>query len=312
MDIQKQNQSTSEFISLRELLSLLWLKRLLVAGIILTVAVVTTTVGWLMPATYEATATVSPVANSDSATQLGALGSLVSDFGGLASLGGVSLSGDTKKAESIAVLQSESLTQAFITANHLLPVLFSKDWDPATHSWRTGKTPTLWDANRYFEKHIRTVTTDTRTGLVTLTITWRNPVVAARWANGLIRMTNDFLRNQAVAESERNIAYLKEQVSRTNSVELKQAIYSVMEAEIKQEMLARGNRQYALKVIDPAFAPGRPSSLPIIEWLLLGLIGGFALALCVVVVRHRLLSSVDISDHPKSKPRDPSVRTQHS
>jgi len=50
--------------------------------------------------------------------------------------------------------------------------------------------------------------TDPKTGLVTLSITWNDPNIAAKWANGLVRMANDYLRDQAIEESERNIAYL--------------------------------------------------------------------------------------------------------
>jgi hypothetical protein len=47
------------------------------------------------------------------------------------------------------------------------------------------------------------------------------------WANELVRMTNDYLRDQAIQESERNIAYLNDQASKTDAVGAKQAIYAL-------------------------------------------------------------------------------------
>ncbi len=55
---------------------------------------------------------------------MSALSSLATQFGGLASLAGVSVSGDSRRSESVAVLQSEALTEQYIQANNLLPVLF--------------------------------------------------------------------------------------------------------------------------------------------------------------------------------------------
>jgi uncharacterized protein involved in exopolysaccharide biosynthesis len=85
-----------------------------------------------------------------------------------------------------------------------------------------------------------------------------------------VRVTNQYLRDKAIREAERNIQYLNEQASRTNVVEAQKAIYSLLESEINKEMVARGRDEYALKVIDPAFVPERPSSP---GPLVLGLLG---------------------------------------
>jgi hypothetical protein len=49
--------------------------------------------------------------------------------------------------------------------------------------------------------------------------------------------------------------------------------------EINKVMLARGSREYALKVVDPAFTPELPSSPKLSLWLLLDLFDGFFSAL---------------------------------
>jgi hypothetical protein len=74
-----------------------------------------------------------------------------------------------------------------------------------------------------------------------------------------VKLANDDLRDQAIEESERDISYLSDQVVKTNVLQLRDAIYSLMENEIKEEMLARGSEQYALKVVDPAIPPERLS-----------------------------------------------------
>jgi uncharacterized protein involved in exopolysaccharide biosynthesis len=247
----------------------------------------------LMPKEYEATITVSPVsATADSSHSGGGLNGLGSALGGLASsLTGMGLQTDTKKAETVAVLQSRALTERYISENNLLPLLYPRAWDSQRHTWNVTdptKRPTLWKANQYFRGKVREVTTENKTGLVTMAIKWRDPHLAADWANGLVRMTNDYLRGKAIEESERNVRYLNEQALKVDTVGEKQAIYYLLENEINDEMLARGSIEYALKVIDPAQAPERASSPQPIIWTVVGGCLGGLLAFLVAGTRKSL------------------------
>lgn len=245
-------------------------------------------VAWILPPQYRATVTVSPVTNTPGGAG-GRLAAATSQLGGLASLAGISLeNGDNRRAESIAVLQSETLTEKYIADNNLLPILYADKWDRSRNNWKvTGddKVPTLWQANELFDQHIRTVVDDRKTGLVKLTITWKDPRLAAKWANDLVAMTNRYLRDKAIAESERHLAYLNEQASITNITHIRDAIYDVIESEIKNVMTAKGTDEYALKIIDPAVPPERKFSPKRLQWLAGGLLGGLFLSVLAVVMR---------------------------
>lgn len=268
-----------EVISLRDIVQVLWRRRwqALIFNLVLVVAA--GIAAWLTPDKYDATILVSPVTTSETDGVLGGLGSLASEFGGLASLAGITLGADTKRAESLAVLQSQALTEKYISENNLLPVLFEDKWDAENSQWQPNLRkgpPTLWKANELFKEDIRDVET-TKDGLIKLTIRWTDPQLAATWANGLVRMTNDYLRDKAIAESERNIAFLNEQAAKTDIVGARQAIFRILENEINQVMLARGREEYALKTLDPATAPEEPSSPKLVVWLLLALFSGILL-----------------------------------
>jgi uncharacterized protein involved in exopolysaccharide biosynthesis len=270
-------------ISLRELCQIVWRQRLMVAIVTLSCAVIVGFIAWLLPNKYTATVVFSPVSNSSNG---GRLGGIASQVGGLAAIAGISVGDDSNKAESLAVLQSQSLTERFIEANDLLPVLFADQWDPAAKKWLvTGKLqPTLWRANEEFER-IRKVLDDKKAGVLSLSITWTDPVLAANWANGLLRLANEDLRAKAIVESERHIEYLKEQAAATDVAQLRTAIYSVLESEVKKVMLARGPGDYALKVLDPAEAPERPQTPKRILWVAIALFGGLVLSLVLVYLR---------------------------
>jgi hypothetical protein len=278
---------TSHDVSLEEVVDTLRRNRWFVAAFLIAATVAGGVVAWYIPKSYKATIVVAPSTTSSTSGQLGGLASMASQFGGLASLAGVSLGGDSKKWESIAVLQSVTLTENYIRQNNLLPVLFYRDWDERQMRWKDNdprKVPTLWKANRYFASRVRDIAVDNKTGLVSLTISWSDPAAAARWANGLVSLTNEFLRAKAIEESERDIAYLNDAAAKTSVVEARQTIYQLLASELNKSMIARGNDEYAFKVLDPAQVPEKSSSLPWIAWAAIALIGSVVLAVLSAVL----------------------------
>jgi uncharacterized protein involved in exopolysaccharide biosynthesis len=289
MDLATRNLIDSPELTLKELLALLRRRAAVVACFAIFCVVATGVLAWLTPPTYVATTVVSPVASTGNGGALAGVSSMLSQFGGLASLAGLGgASGDTHKAESLAVLKSEALTEKYIQDNHLLPVLYAHIWDAQHNRWKETdprKIPTLWKANLFFSKSVRTVSLDTKTGLVTLTIAWHDPHQAATWANGLVRITNEYLRTKAIDESERNINYLNQQAAKTDVLPIKQAIYALLQNEINKEMLARGSEEYAFKILDPAVPPEVPSSPRPKLWMFFALIGSLVLSVIGAYVR---------------------------
>jgi uncharacterized protein involved in exopolysaccharide biosynthesis len=274
-------------IGLYELSTLFWSRRWFIFWVTVFTTLASIGATFVVHKKYQASVTLSPVSSQDSSNRLGALNSMTSQFAGIAALAGVSVGSDSKKSESLAVLQSEALTESYIQENDLLPVLYPKKWDPVGKKWKVSDPddmPTLWKANRYFKNKIRDLTTDNKTGLVTLTITWYDPQVAAKWANDIVRKANDYLRDKEIAVSERNIAYLNEEALKTDVVGIRQAIYTLMQNEIDKVMVARGSEEFALKVVDPAFAPETPSSPKLLLWGIGGVFGGSFFAMLAVLV----------------------------
>lgn len=273
---------------LAEQFAALWRRKWLVLACALLGAVIAGGIAFTMPRQYEATVVMMPLADSTSGGQLAGLGSLASSFGGLASLAGLSIGDSARKQESVAVLQSEVLTEMYVQRNNLLPVLFYRKWNAQTHTWNVTdpkKVPTLWKANEFFKSHVRQINSNSKTGMVTMTITWEDAELAAKWANDLVRLTNEYMRNRAIQESERNINFLSEEATKTNLVEARQAVYSVLQTEINKEMLARGRDEYALKVVDPAVAPERAASPQKAVWVVVGALAGLLLGGGFVLMR---------------------------
>jgi uncharacterized protein involved in exopolysaccharide biosynthesis len=246
-------------------------------------AIVAAVISLQMREIFRAQVLVAPVTQSNA----GIGGRLNDQFGGLAALAGVDLTGvGTRKEEAYATLASAGLAREFIQTEKLLPVLFADRWDAAAGRWRPGKEPpTLETGVKRFVTRVRFVEEDRRTGLVTLAIEWTSPQVAAEWANRMVEMTNDRLRIDSTHTAERSIEFLNKELVKTNVVELREAIYRLIETQVNNAMLANVQREFAFRFIDRAVPPELRISPKRTLLTLLGGAIGFLLGLAWVVGR---------------------------
>ena len=228
--------------------------RLLIALCALFSGLVGLTYGLLAPKWYRAQTLIAPVSQQ---LDESALGNEAGQLGGLASLVGIGggSEGDQKK-EALARLSSREFIYGFLQAENALPVLFSSKWDLGANHWKTAvKQPTVEDGYRYFTTEVFTVSEDRRTDLTKVTVDWKDPALARKWANDLVARANEDERATARTESERNLTFLNRELEHASDVELRQAIDRLMEREIRKLMLVNVREQFAFKVIDRAFLP---------------------------------------------------------
>jgi len=208
-------------------------------------------VAFVMTPIYRGTTVLAPAETQKKGTESN-LSSALGSMGGLAALTGLS-GNDYETEEAMAVLKSQELTQGFIRDNSLMPELFPRLWDTRAGHWKAGikKIPTLGAGFRAFDK-IRKLERDSKTGLITLRIDWKDPVKAADWANQLVERLNSEMSARALAYAQASLGYLQKEFASTIDVSTRAAISHLMEDQIKQEMIAHVTKDYSLKVVDKA------------------------------------------------------------
>ena len=183
--------------------------------------------------------------------------SALSQFGGLAAMAGVSIPGDSNVEQVVATLNSRKFLRTYINHNKLIPVLFEHIWDADSQAWMVPSSedePTVQEALQSF-KACLSVDEDKKSGLITLSISWKDPEVAAQWANDLVKQLNEQLREQAIADSQKRVGYLEQELAKTTLQDMRAVLYKLLESEKQKAMLANVNEDFALEVIDPAVAP---------------------------------------------------------
>lgn len=240
---------------------------------------------WLTPV-YRATTVVA--VDTQAADSLGS-GLLGSQLGGLAGLAGISLGGSNRRMEYIAVLDSRILADQFIADNQLKYVFFAKDWDPAAKKWTSKEIPTDEKAYQYFRDEVRGIDEDRRTGLITVSMQSKDPASAARWANEYVGRANDLLRQRAVQEASSSLAFLDRELAKASTIEIRQAMYQLVEAQQKQQMLATVRHEYIFHTIDPAMVPDERNFVKpkrVLVATAFGFLGGI-LGLAIALYRDR-------------------------
>lgn len=272
---------------------------------------------------YRARVVVQPVED-----EAGAASSLAGRFGGLASLAGINLGSGGNKEEYLGVLRSRHLAERFIERYQVMPELFPSLWDAEIGDWipeppvttrikravkgalaaisgdegykpRTGTKPTIGEAFEAFDRRVRVVRENPKSGLVIVTMKHRKPGLAARWANGYIAMANEEIRQRTIAEAGAVIHFLEDEADRTTDRQLKKAIFELIQSQLQRIATAKARPEYAFRIIDPAKAPedhaGPNKFLALVLSLALGALGGIFIAFVRSRTR-RNLNGVSESD----------------
>ena len=297
--------SFEDEIDLFELFQNLWEDKWLIGAITSFAALVSVVVALWLPNIYQASALLRPQSSE------GGMGGVARQYGGLASLAGISLSsgdGQSKSRLALEVLKSKKFAYDFATRHDLLPALFAADawdwssqslsfdstiYDPVAGGWvrevpapRTA-APSPEEVHALWNETI-SVSEEKDSGFVTLSIKHRSPVYAKEWLDLLVVDINEALRAQDLAESERAVAYLEGQLKQTNVAEIRELLAGLLRSHMESRMMATVEPNYAFSVIDPPTVPELKSEPKRALICVLGTLLGGLLGVASSLVRRAL------------------------
>lgn len=300
------NTMRDDEIDLRELFSVIWQGKWLIAGVTLVFAVVSVVIALMLPNIYKSEALLAPASEEQGAA---GLAGLASQFGGLASMAGINLGGKggTDKMQlAIEVLKSRQFIGDFIDKHQILPELMAVDkWHMADNSlsfdsdiyvqesntWVRDINPPLQpkpsqqEAYKEFLK-IFNVNKDNEKGLVKISIEHHSPFVAKQWVDWLIEDINRTMKDRDVVEVTRSTEFLNKQIALTNVADIRTILYKLVEEQAKTIMFAEVRDEYVFKTIDPAFVPEEKAKPKRALICVLGTMLGGMLAMMIVLIRH--------------------------
>ncbi|WP_445765678.1 Wzz/FepE/Etk N-terminal domain-containing protein [Rheinheimera sp.] len=265
-----QAKVADDEIDLRELFAAIWQGKWLIIAVTAVFAVASVIYALSLPNIYKSEALLAPVSEDAGMKIPGQLG-------GLAALAGVNLGGGggEKTTLAIEVLKSRDFIGRFIDKHDLLvPLMAAEGWSRVDNSlildaeifqleskqWvRKSKLPvavkpSLLEAHERFIQ-LLDVFQDAASGMITLSVKHYSPFLAQQWATLLVKDINAEMRSRELSEAQNSINYLTEQIEKTNIVDVRTMLFSLIEEQTKIVMLANVREEYVFKTIDGAIVP---------------------------------------------------------
>ncbi len=299
-----QNPYPDDEIDLKELFMVLWGGKWLISAVTGLAAAISVVVALSLPNIYTATALLAPAESSG-----GGLSGLMKQYGGLASLAGVSLPGGEEGSRAqlgMQLMKSRAFIGDFVERRDILPELMAvESWDagsgdvvfdPESYD-ATSKTwvrdveppkapaPSAQEAHKAFAE-VLGVSEDKQTSYITVSIDHQSPVIAAQWVNWLVEDVNAAVKAQDVSEAEKSIEYLKQQIANTSLADLQAMFFELIQSQTETVMLAEVRPEYVFKTIDPAVIPEEKSKPSRALICVLGTLLGGMLGVVIVLIRH--------------------------
>lgn len=263
---QQPTPNADDEIDLREIFWILWAEKWLIVFVTALFAIGSVFYALAQTDIFRAEAILAPADNEQN------IGGLAAQLGGAAALLGVNVGGPggSNISTAIATLRSRQFIGRFIEENNLLVPLFAGKWDrnsgmgiidseiydSANNTWvSAGGPPSDQEAYRAFTGLLTVSEPDRTTGLVTIAISWHDPILAAEWVNKLVAAINNEIRSQDVNEASRAIEYLRAQLQQTQLVDMQRVFYQLIETQTRITMLADVREQYVFRIIDSATVP---------------------------------------------------------
>lgn len=303
-ELSLKKPNPNEEIDLAELFTILWAGKWLISAITGLAAAVSVVVALSLPNMYAASALLAPTESGG-----GGFSGLMKQYGGFASLAGLSLQGGSEGSRlqlGLQLMKSRSFVGDFIGRHDIVPELMAVErwdsksgklqfdgeiFDPTSRTWfrDPGKqkipAPSMQDAYKEFLARLD-VSQDQQTGYVTVRIEHQSPIVAAQWVTWLVEDINAAVKAQEVSEASKSIDYLSQQVARTSLADMQAMFFELIQSQTEIIMLAEVRPEYVFKTIDPAIVPEDRSSPNRRLISILGALLGWSLAVIAVLLRY--------------------------
>ena len=289
-------------IDIRALFGVLWRGKWWIVSITAAVIVIAVVLALRLPDIYRAEALLAPNDRSNG----GRLSALAAQYGGLASLAGLTIGDNSgnKTAMGLKILESRQFIAEFVERRDILvPLMAAKGWDRATDQLEIDASSYDTQANKWIRKvppprqavpssqeafqrmkALLTVSQDTKSGFVTIAVEHYSPTIAKQWVDWLVEDLNTSFMRDEVAEAEQAIAYLQQQIESTSVSDLQNVFYELIEEQTKTMMLAEVTDEYLLRTLDPAVVPETKTRPMRSILVIFAAFLGFFLAVAVVLL----------------------------
>lgn len=262
---------------------------------------------WISPASYTATALVSPAqSNGTVAGSTSTLSALIPSLAGLSS--GSTAAAATPFDTFMQLILSPRVAADLIKSDPtILPTIFPAEWDKQTKTWHPSYSPIQvgkrlfslafgldpWEppsAQRlgdYLLAHIVVAPVGTSASMQQITFTFPSSRFAQSFLKRVLDDADDDIRAEALNRSEKQIAYLRNELRTTQELDYRAALIALLSQQEMTRMTINKGLPYAATRVQPPYVSDLPTSpnpiLLLAVAVFVGVVVGIFIALVLAV-----------------------------
>jgi hypothetical protein len=306
-DVAVLSQSRREIVSLRQIGRRLYRGWALV--LVSTLVTFGLAVGYLAFATplYKAEMAVAPPMQNYSDRSSGAL----SGLGALAGLMPGTATTNPSFLRYEKMMTSREISTRLVNDHPVLQLIFSERWDAVHHNWKPPSTiaerlkvtanrvfgrtidttPNVAELRRFLEKHLSVeipladMALSAPPPIRYLTLTFRDPRVAAEILVWLHQETDGVIREGELNRTRHMIDYLDDRLRKSTEVDERASLAQLLLDQERTEMLLTTGLDFSAEVLDMPGIPQEPSSPQILLTLSLSIFTGILLGSLIAISR---------------------------
>jgi LPS O-antigen subunit length determinant protein (WzzB/FepE family) len=260
------NHNHGDELDLQELFYVLLDKIFYIGAITFIFSMISIIYALMLPNIYQSQAMMMSTDDNDS------MSGLLGQYSGMASLAGVSLLSEptSKSQEAIARIKSfEFFSNYFLPQIKLENLMGVEKWDQESNTliyneddfnsessqWIRKVSPplsTIPSSQEAYKKYLKImrIVEDKKTSFVTLSVEHESPFVAQQWVQIIMDQIDQVMRELDRKEASKSVEYLNSIAPTVNYEEIKQALSSLQQEQMKQLMVIEANDNYIFKVLD--------------------------------------------------------------
>ena len=283
-----------EDLDLFDIAHILWSQKIVIFSLTTVFIILSLMFALILPNIYKSEALLMPQEETSG------MGGMLGQYSGMAGLAGISIPTEsgTKSQEAISRVRSfDFFSKYFLPRIELANLVAVKKWDSdqniliynkkiydnETKKW-VGKPKSEQEAYKSYKRSL-SIIEDKKTSFVILSMKHHSPFIAQSWTQIIIDEIHESMRDQDKIQSTKSINFLNSLSLTVQYEEIKKALSSLQQEQMKQLMMIEANEDYIFKILDPPIAPEKKSEPSRSIIVILGTLLGFIVSIIYSLIK---------------------------
>jgi uncharacterized protein involved in exopolysaccharide biosynthesis len=290
-------------IDLVEIVMVFWKEKILVTIMTSIIIILTLLYALSLPNLYSSSALLK-LSDSEGAN---GFSSLASQYGGMASLAGISLpSGSSDKSDYvIEIIESREFSSHLLQFENLKLMLMAIEsydmtsktiqYDPKIYNIKSKKwvrepingnlAPSDLELHSSIKEKL-SISKNKQSGFITISFEHKSPLFSKKMIDLIIRELNIKVKEKDQEESTLALSYLQKQIKNTEQSEIRKAVFNLIESQLQIQMLSNIKKDYIVTTIDKPFIPENKSSPARAFIMIMGAFFGLIFSCMLAIFKH--------------------------